>query len=74
MDIHKLSVYERLRDFSVPSAVLDDIFANEDDINILLSSWQDLESAGMAPDEIAAKVSEMIFKELDIDPQSLEEK
>lgn len=74
MDILKLSVYERLRDCNVPAAVLDDIFANQDDLNILIKSWQDLQSGGMTQDEIASKVSEMIFNELDIDPQSIEEK
>jgi len=74
MDILKLSVYARLRDFNVPAAVLDDIFANQDDLNILIKSWQDLQSGGMTQDEIASKVSEMIFNELDIDPQSIEEK
>lgn len=74
MDILKLSVYERLRDFNVPAAVLDDIFSNQDDLNILIKSWQDLQSGGMTQDEIASKVSEMIFNELDIDPQSIEEK
>ncbi len=74
MDILKLSIYERLRDFKVPAAVLDEIFANTKDADLLINSWQDLESTGMSGDDIASKVADMIFEEMDIDPQSLDEK
>ncbi|MBT3216696.1 MAG: hypothetical protein HOD97_03355 [Candidatus Marinimicrobia bacterium] len=74
MDILKLSIFERLRDFRVPMAVLDEIFANSDDLAILIKSWRELESAGMTGDQIASQVADTIFKELDIDPHDFDEK
>ena len=50
-------MYERLRDFFVPSAVLDDIFSKEDDILILESAWQSLLKDGLSDDETAGKIA-----------------
>jgi hypothetical protein len=67
-------MYERLRDFFVPSAVLDDIFSKEDDIIILEDAWRSLLGDGLSEDETAQKIAELVFKETEIDPgQGLEE-
>jgi len=67
-------MYERLRDFFVPSAVLDDIFSKEDDIIILEDAWRALSSDGLSEDETAQKIAELVFKETGINPdQGLEE-
>jgi len=67
-------MYERLRDFFVPSAVLDDIFSKEDDISILEDAWGSLLGDGLSEDETALKIAELVFKETEIEPgQGLEE-
>ena len=72
MDVQRLNIYERLRDFKVPSSVLDDIFSNEEDLSVLENSFSALIDDGFSEDSAAEEISKMIFKELDIDPdQSL---
>ncbi len=66
MDFKKLNMYQRLRDFDVPSAVLDSIFDTETDLKVLEEAWDEMSSQGMAGDEIARAVAELIFKEIDI--------
>ena len=74
MDLPRINMYERLRDFFVPSAVLDDIFSKEDDIIILKDAWRSLLGDGLSEDETAQKIAELVFKETEIDPgQGLEE-
>ena len=68
MEIEKLNIYKRLRDFNVSAAVLDDIFANEQDLDVLIKGWYDLQESGLKDDEIASKISELIFKEIGFDP------
>ena len=68
MEIEKLNIYKRLRDFNVPAAVLDDIFANEQDLDVLIKGWHNLQESGFKDDEIASKISELIFKEIGFDP------
>jgi len=68
MDLMKLNMYQRLRDFQVPSSILDEIFADESDLNVLETNWKELEANGMSGDEIAEEVSKMIFEQLDITP------
>ena len=41
MEIEKLNIYNCLRDFNVPAAILDEIFANEKDLDILINGWRD---------------------------------
>ncbi len=67
MEFMKLNIYQRLRDFEVPAAVLDEIFANTDDLSVLKQSWEELESSGLAGDEIAREVADLIFKEMNVD-------
>ena len=74
MDVQRLNIYERLRDFKVPSTVLDSIFADEKDLNILEEAFNALLNDGFREDEAAEEISKMIFKELNIDPdQSMTE-
>ena len=74
MNITRLNIYKRLRDFKVPSSVLDDIFSNDEDLKILEDAFSALVDDGFSEDESAENISKMIFKELDIDlDQSLTE-
>ena len=74
MDVQRLNIYERLRDFKVPSTVLDSIFSDEKDLNILEEAFNALLNDGFREDEAAEEISKMIFKELNIDPdQSITE-
>ena len=68
MEIEKLNIYNRLRDFNVPASILDDIFANEQDLDVLIKSWHSLQESRLKDDEIASKISELIFKEIGFDP------
>ena len=68
MEIEKLNIYKRLRDFNVPVSNLDDIFANEQDLDVLIKGWYSLQEAGIKDDEIAGNISELIFKEMGFDP------
>ena len=68
MENEKLNIYKRLRDFNVPAAVLDDIFSDEQNLDILIKGWNDLQEAGLIDDEIASKISELIFKEIGFKP------
>ena len=42
MDVERLNIYKRLRDFKVPSTVLDNIFSEENDIKILENAFSAL--------------------------------
>ena len=74
MEIERLNIYERLRDFKVPSTILDSIFSDESDAAILIGAFNALVDDGFKEDQAAEKISEMIFKELKINPnQSMED-
>ena len=64
MEIKKINMFQRLRDFKVPSAVLDEIFSNEKDLETMEKSWGELKSKGMKDDEIAEAISKIIIDEL----------
>ena len=66
--MQRLNIYERLRDFKVPSTVLDDIFSNEEDLDVLEGAFSALIDDGFNEDKAAEEISKMILKELDIDP------
>ena len=66
MDVERLNIYKRLRDFKVPSTVLDNIFSKEDDIKILENAFSALVEDGFKEDDAAKEISKMIFKELDL--------
>ena len=66
MDVERLNIYKRLRDFKVPSTVLDNIFSEENDIKILENAFSALVQDGFKEDDAAKEISKMIFKELDL--------
>ena len=66
MDVGRLNIYKRLRDFKVPSTVLDNIFSEENDIKILENAFRALVEDGFKEDDAAKEISKMIFKELDL--------
>ena len=66
MDVERLNIYKRLRDFNVPSTVLDNIFSEEMDIKILENAFRALLKDGFKEDDAAKEISKMIFKELDL--------
>ena len=68
MDYKKLNMYNRLRDYFVPSAVLDEIFQNENDIKILKEAYDALIKDGFSEDGAAEKISKLIFKDTGIEP------
>ena len=65
MNLERLNIYKRLRDFKVPSTVLDNIFSEENDIKILENAFRALVEDGFKEDDAAKEISKMIFKELD---------
>ena len=68
MDSKRLSLYQRLRDFKIPSTILDAIFENDEDLKILENAFDALIKDGFKEDEAAEEISKMIFNELDIEP------
>lgn len=74
MKIPYLSMYQRLRDFDVLAAVLDEIFAREEMLNTLVAAWEDLRSEGDQEDEIAAEIAALITKELQFSSDQSAEK
>ena len=64
MKASNLNIYQRLRDFNVPAAVLDEIFSNKDDLATLIKSWSELKEQKLKEDQIAEAVSKIILKEL----------
>ena len=66
MDVNRLNIYKRLRDFKVPSTILDNIFSEENDIKILENAFSALVKDGFKEDDAAKEISKMIFKELDL--------
>ena len=66
MDVERLNIYKRLRDFKVPSTVLDNIFSEENDIKILENAFRALVEDGFKEDDAAKEIAKMIVKELDL--------
>ena len=66
MDVERLNIYKRLRDFKVPSTVLDNIFSEENDIKILENAFRALVEDGFKEDDAAKEIANIIFKELDL--------
>ena len=64
MKASNLNIYQRLRDFNVPAAVLDEIFSNKEDLETLIKSWNELKEQKLKDDQIAEAVSKIILKEL----------
>ena len=66
MNLERLNIYKRLRDFKVPSTVLDNIFSEENDIKILENAFKALVKDGFKEDDAAKEISKMISKEFDL--------
>ena len=66
MNVERLNIYKRLRDFKVPSTVLDNIFSEEDYIKILENAFKALVKDGFKEDDAAKEISKVISKELDL--------
>ena len=73
MDVKRLNIYKRLRDFKVPSTVLDNIFSDEDDIKILENAFKALVKDGFKEDDAAKEISKVISKELDLSLEDYQE-
>ena len=73
MELKKLNMYQRLRDFEVPAVFLDEIFNNDKDLDTLSVAWKTLKSSGLSDDDTAQKIASIIF-DLDLfkDPEILE--
>jgi len=67
MNLDRINIYNRLRDHFIPSAVLDEIFTKEEDIQTLESAFTSLIDDGHTEDGAAKKISELVFKETGID-------
>ena len=65
MELIRINIYERLRDFKVPAAILDEIFSVEEDLYKLIVAWQALKKDGFSDDDTANEISKIFFKELD---------
>ena len=73
MELEKLNMYQRLRDFEVPAVFLDEIFNNDKDLDTLSVAWKTLKSSGLSDDNTAQEIASIIF-DLDLfkDPKILE--
>ena len=73
MELGKLNIYQRLRDFEVPAVFLDEIFNNDKDLDTLSVAWKTLKSSGLSDDNTAQEIASIIF-DLDLfkDPEILE--
>ena len=61
MELEKLNMYQRLRDFEVPAVFLDEIFNNDKDLNTLSDAWLALKSSGLSDDDTAQEIASIIF-------------
>ncbi|MBT5759463.1 MAG: hypothetical protein HOI55_07390 [Candidatus Marinimicrobia bacterium] len=71
MDIKRLNIYKRLRDFKVPASILDEIFSENEDFKLVEDAFDALIKDGFSEDEAAEEISIMIFKDADIDKSQL---
>ena len=61
MELGKLNMYQRLRDFEVPAVFLDEIFNNDKDLDTLSDAWKTLRSSGLSDDDTAQEIASIIF-------------
>ena len=72
--MNRFNLFRRLRDFKVPTSVLDSIFSKIEDLNVLNKAFEALLEEGYREDEAAEKIAKLILKDLNIAPdQFLEE-
>ena len=68
VNIDRLNIYTRLRDHFIPGAVLDEIFRKEENIHTLEAAFNSLIENGLSEDNAAQKITALVFKETNIDP------
>ena len=73
MDIERINIFRRLRDFKVPATVLDNIFSSDKDSMVLIKAFRSLIKDGHKEDQAADEIAKMIFKELQIEPNHLKD-
>ncbi len=66
MELLKINIYQRLRDFNIPASILDEIFNDKDDLNKLIIAWNALKKDNFSDDDLAQKIAKIFFKELDL--------
>lgn len=66
MELLKINIYERLRDFNVPATILDEIFSSEENLNKLITAWQALKKDDFSNDDTAKEIAKIFSTELDI--------
>lgn len=66
MELLKINIYERLRDFNIPATILDEIFSNEKDLNKLIIAWEALKKDNFSDDDTAQEIAKIFSKELDL--------
>ena len=66
MELKRINIYERLRDFNVPAAILDEIFSIEENLNKLIVAWQALKKDGFSDDDTANEISKIFFQEMEL--------
>lgn len=66
MELLKINIYERLRDFNVPATILDEIFSSEENLNKLITAWQALKKDDFSDDDTAKEIAKIFSTELDI--------
>ena len=59
MNLDRINIYNRLRDHFIPSAVLDEIFSKEEDIETLESAFNSLIDDGHTEDGASKKIYEL---------------
>ena len=64
MEMMYFNIYQRLRDYNIPAAVLDEIFSDKKDLDTLSKSWETLKAEGLNGDEIDKEISKIIINEL----------
>ena len=73
MDVERINIFRRLRDFKVPVTVLDNIFSSDKDSMVLIKAFRSLIKDGYKQDQAAYEIAKMIFKELQIEPDHLKD-
>jgi hypothetical protein len=68
MNYKRITIYNRLRDYFIPAAVLDEIFQNHEDIKTLESAYDSLIQDGFSEDGAAEKIAKLVFEETGIEP------
>ena len=74
MDIKHNNIYTRLRDYEIPSSVLDEIFSNPENLSILIKAWDFLIENKHNEDQASGELAKIITKEIRLDQSQDAEK